>query len=69
MPLYQVLVRLYLEYAVLYWVPVYITELDRVQRRATKVMEGMKVLSYEEGLKDMFTLEQKRLQGGHDNNL
>lgn len=45
------MVRLHLEYIVQLWASVYrreVTELERVQRKATRMTEGMKELSCEE---------------------
>ena len=57
------LLRLHLEHCIQVWSPWYRRDLlERAQRRATKVTQGMEHLFYEDMLRELgFSLEKRRL--------
>lgn len=67
LPLYKSLVRPHLEYAIQAWRPYKqkdIDNIEKIQRRVTKMIDGMSTLNYEERLQrtNLISLEMRRLR-------
>lgn len=68
MPFYKAIVRPHLEYCVQAWAPLYKKDalcLEKVQRLATRIIEGQRGKDYSQRLSDLnlFSLERRRVRG------
>ena len=65
-PLYKSIARPHLEYCIQACRPhlkKYIDKLERVQRRATKLIPELRIISYEDRVRKLTTLETRRVRG------